>query len=382
KKTIGIMNLKYFSALTIIVLLAGCQKTPESNSISGSITGAEGGSVSLIGYDNGVPDTLSYAAINESGEFSFEFKAGRPDFYTLALDQENTVILILDSTNSKVKVTGEFGTLRENYSVSGSAESERLKDLLVETTGFEKQLDSLMTALRGSATSGQSAERAELGNAYNQTREDYRAYLLRFIDENPSTLANFTALQRLNMKEDLDQFIKVRDALSDRVQGNYFFDNLSDQIAATENQIKLENLLKPGTLAPEIALPNPQGKMVKLSDYRGNYVLIDFWASWCRPCRAENPNVVRMYNKYQGKNFEIFGVSLDKTKEKWVDAIAQDNLAWPHVSDLKFWQSAAAKLYNVNSIPFTVLIDPDGNVIETKLRGKALEDKLDEIFNT
>ncbi|MEO0405514.1 MAG: TlpA disulfide reductase family protein, partial [Bacteroidota bacterium] len=156
---------------------------------------------------------------------------------------------------------------------------------------------------------------------------------------------------------------------------------LSEQIAATENQIKLENLLKPGTAAPEIALPNPEGEMVRLSDYRGNYVLIDFWASWCRPCRAENPNVVRMYNKFQGKNFEIFGVSLDKTKDKWVKAIEQDNLQWPHVSDLKFWQSAAAKLYNVNSIPFTVLIDPDGNVIQTNLRGSALEQKLDEIFN-
>ncbi len=149
-----------------------------------------------------------------------------------------------------------------------------------------------------------------------------------------------------------------------------------------ENQLRFETLLDPGTMAPEIALPNPDGDIMKLSDLRGNYVLIDFWASWCKPCRMENPNVVRMYKKFENENFEIFGVSLDRNKEKWLEAIAKDQLEWPHVSDLKFWQSTAAELYNVKSIPFTVLIDPEGKVIATKLRGAALEQKLDEIFNS
>ncbi|MCH2214411.1 MAG: AhpC/TSA family protein [Flavobacteriales bacterium] len=375
------MKLNFFVVLSITILLGSCQTAPRLNTITGAIEGAEGQTISLIGYNNGVPDTLHFSGFDQNGSFSFEFKAGRPDFYTLSIDKENSIILILDSTDSAVKIDGKFGELKESYSVSGSSESERLKNLLVRTTSYEKQLDSLMTSLRNSATSGKNEKRAELGNTYNKTREEYREYLLNFIEENPAMLANFTALQRLNMKEDLDQFVKVRNALSDKVQGNYFFDNLSEQIAVTENQIRLENLLKPGSEAPEIALPNPNGEIVKLSDYRGNYVLIDFWASWCRPCRMENPNVVRMYNKYEDKNFEILGVSLDKTKDKWVTAIEQDNLLWPHVSDLKFWQSAAAELYNVKSIPFTVLVDPDGKVIATKLRGKALEDKLDEIFN-
>jgi len=376
------MKFKLSTIIFIALLIFSCESVPTVNTISGSISGAEGKTVRFVGYDNGLPDTLQQLELGSDGAFSFEFNGGRPDFYTLALDEENSIILILDSTNSEVKVSGEMGKLKENYTVSGSAESERLKELLVTATNFEKELDSLMTSLRISATNSNSDVRVELGNLYNKTRQDYRNYLLNFIEEDPGTLANFTALQRLNMKEDLDQFTKVRDALKEKVQGNYFFDNLSEQIAVAENQIRLENLLKPGTEAPEIALPNPEGDLVKLSDYRGNYVLIDFWASWCKPCRMENPNVVRMYNKFEGKNFEIFGVSLDKTKDKWVKAIEQDNLQWPHVSDLKFWQSAAAKLYNVNSIPFTVLVDPDGKVIATKLRGKALEQKLDEIFNT
>jgi len=374
------------SKLSLLVLIAAglisCESEPEVNTISGKITNASEPSISLIGYNNGVPDTLKNVALDPTGNFNIEFKAGRPDFYTLALSEDNSLILILDSSNTKVRIDGDAEKLRESYQVSGSQESENLRDLLVKTTAFEQQLDSLMTALRSSATSGENEKRAELGNTYNAIRGEYRDYLIDFVNNDPGKMANFTALQRLNMKEDLKHFKTVRDALSMKLQGNYFFDNLSEQIASMENQLRIENLLKPGTVAPEIALPNPDGDIIKLTDLRGNYVLIDFWASWCKPCRMENPNVVRMYNKFENENFEILGVSLDKNKDKWVNAIAQDKLDWPHVSDLKFWKSAAADLYNVKSIPFTVLIDPEGKVIATKLRGAALEQKLDEIFNT
>lgn len=376
------MRIKLSLFVLIAVGLLSCEGEPKSNTISGKIANAGGQSVYLIGYDNGNPDTLRNATLDSDGAFKFEFEAGRPDFYTLALSEENSLILILDSSNTAVQIEADAERLRETYTISGSQESEHLRDLLVSTNVYENRLDSLMKALQSSATSGEGEKRAELGNSYNKTREEYRDYLIDFVNNDPGKLANFTALQRLNMKEDLKHFKTVRDALSLKIQGNYFFDNLSEQIASMENQVRMENLLAPGTMAPEIALPNPEGEIIQLSDLRGNYVLIDFWASWCKPCRLENPNVVRMYNKYSDENFEILGVSLDRNKEKWVNAIADDNLQWPHVSDLKFWQSAAAELYNVKSIPFTVLVDPDGKVIATKLRGKALEQKLDRIFNT
>jgi thiol-disulfide isomerase/thioredoxin len=118
-----------------------------------------------------------------------------------------------------------------------------------------------------------------------------------------------------------------------------------------------------------------------LSSLKGKVVLIDFWASWCGPCRKENPNVVRIYNKYHNEGFEIFGVSLDRNRDSWLKAIKNDNLSWIHVSDLKYWQSEGARLYGVNSIPFTVLLDKDGKILAKGLRGKSLEDKLEEIFN-
>ena len=136
-----------------------------------------------------------------------------------------------------------------------------------------------------------------------------------------------------------------------------------------------------GSVAPDMEYDNPEGKKMKLSDLRGKVVLIDFWASWCRPCRNENPNVVKLYQKYQAKGFDIYSVSLDRDKTSWINAIKSDNLTWEnHVSDLKYWSSAGAKQYNVSSIPSTFLLDREGRIIAKNLRGAALEQKLQEIL--
>ena len=130
-------------------------------------------------------------------------------------------------------------------------------------------------------------------------------------------------------------------------------------------------------------MPDTEGRTVKLSSFRGKYVLVDFWASWCGPCRRENPNVVQAFNQFKNKNFTILGVSLDRPgqKENWIKAIKEDNLTWTHISDLKFWQSEVVPVYQVGSIPFNVLVDPDGKVVAENLRGNALEQKLQEVLN-
>ena len=154
------------------------------------------------------------------------------------------------------------------------------------------------------------------------------------------------------------------------------------QIEAGYNQFKNGGIpSEVSTLAPEISLPNPEGKTLQLSSLRGKVVLIDFWASWCGPCRRENPNVVAMYTKYKDKGFTIFSVSLDNDKEAWKRAIKADGLSWPyHVSDLKQWDSPLVQLYQFEGIPFTVLLDKKGNIVAKNLRGQALESKIKELL--
>lgn len=196
------------------------------------------------------------------------------------------------------------------------------------------------------------------------------------LEQHAPSLAVINLLQSNTI--DKDQYTSTYVAVANKLKKEWPLYSQTKIFSDFVDKLKVTAIGQP---APEIALPNPDGVVVKLSSMKGKYVLVDFWAKWCGPCRQENPNVVKAFNKYKDKGFTVFGVSLDRNKEDWVKAINDDGLTWTHVSDLKFWQSEAAKTYSITAIPFSLLLDTNGIIIGKNLRGAALDAKLAEIFD-
>ena len=194
-----------------------------------------------------------------------------------------------------------------------------------------------------------------------------------FVDKHVTSIATLAAIEKMDPKADAEYFVKLDKELTELYPNSDYLTNLHLKA------VQMAKLVI-GAQAPQIVMADPNGEVISLSSFRGKTVLVDFWASWCRPCRAENPQVVKLYEKYKDQGFEIYGVSLDREKHLWIQAIKQDGLEWIHVSDLQFWNSSAAKLYNVNSIPQTYLLDEDGKIIAKDFRAAELEKKLKEIF--
>jgi thiol-disulfide isomerase/thioredoxin len=222
---------------------------------------------------------------------------------------------------------------------------------------------------------------------------EINTFTKKYIDENLKSLVSLVALYQqvapsvyvLNPAKDMKYFIKVDSSMFSQYPDYEPVITLHDQVKELSSKMNGEPAAAPesssGTIAPEISLPTPAGDTIKLTSTRGSVVLLDFWASWCAPCRKENPNLVNVYNIYHKKGFQIYQVSLDKTKEAWEKGILDDHLdKWIHVSDVKYWNSIVVPLYKVESIPCNFLLDKDGRIIASNLRGEQLQKKLAEIF--
>ncbi|HVU83242.1 MAG TPA: TlpA disulfide reductase family protein, partial [Puia sp.] len=217
-------------------------------------------------------------------------------------------------------------------------------------------------------------------DAKNRAVQDLNTYLKQFLNTNNNAPVCALALGWASRSLTKSEFESILDNLVKKFPVSPIIQGIKQDYDKQLAQLEKQNSTWVGRQAPELTLPDVNGRDVSLSSFRGKYLLVDFWASWCGPCRAENPNVVAAYKEFKDKNFAILGVSLDKEKGAWQQAIKEDHLTWTHVSDLKYWQSQAVETFHFEGIPFNLLIDPQGKVIGQGLRGDDLENKLKEVL--
>lgn len=342
--------------------------------LNGQLTNAPAGSkVYLAELGDNQFVSRDTATVDDKGAFTFQGTLPQPGLYQVKVNDQNQVLVELDNS-TKLNLRGDAQQLADNYSVQGSEGSAMLQQMSQSMQQSKGTLEALGQRYQRAYSAGQQDSMARIQEAFMTVQGRNMAVVKNLIRKNPSSMVSpFLVANVINPDEDF--------AFADSM-ATVFKQSQPDTRYTKALVAKLEpmRLTAKGSVAPDINLPNPEGKAVPLSSLRGKYVLLDFWASWCGPCRQENPNVVKAYQKYKDKGFTIYSVSLDQTRDKWLKAIQADNLTWTHVSDLQFWQSAAAQTYHIESIPQSFLLDPQGRIIGKNLRGPALEAKLAEVL--
>lgn len=315
------------------------------------------------------------APVKANGSFNFTGPIPGPDYYLLRIGQNNLHVVIRDT--SKIQVFGDGRNLGQFCNFVNSEESRQMHEYVVLTSNWRQKADSALAAIKADQSQEERIN-AYMTDAFSQ----YQTALQSFVGMYPNSAALILPLSGIQIDQDFASYEKLIVPLYQSFPQSAIVQNLYGIYNNKKQQIEAANPFARGKQVPDFTELRTDGKKsIKLSDLRGQVVLLDFWASWCGPCRAENPNVVKNYQKYKDAGFTVMSVSLDSNKDKWLAAIQADQLSWPnHVSDLGGWNSKVAKLYGVQSIPFTVLIDKDGKVIATNLRGAALEQTLQQIF--
>ena len=345
--------------------------------ILGEVKGADGQTVVLKQSRNNQLVDVSTAKV-ESGKFTMTGDSPYPEITLLYVDTKGPLQFFLE--NSNISISVDLDNI-EKSKVTGSKENDLFTEFLSNFEGFaiqQKQLNDSYLALSMSNVATPDAVmslRAQLDNL----NSDRIAYMLSFVQNNPGriTTAFLVTSGGLMQVMDVSQLEQAAKGFDSSTSESQWVKILTDRVAS----LKRTDIGQP---FPDITLKTPDDKPISISDYagKGKYVLLDFWAAWCGPCRVANPHIVELYKRYKDKGFEIIGISLDQSKEAWLKAIKDDNLTWPHMSDLGHWQSAAAKLYSVSGIPHMVLLDKEGKIISKgTMPVSELAKKLAEIFD-
>ena len=378
--------MKHFILAIFSILLVSLNFAQTSVKVSGQFLNAPSDSVYISKFTGKGYINYQGTKADKQGKFTLKTKVPAPDYYVIRVGNLHANIILRDS--SDIKVYGDKKNLKDICNFVGSDESQAMNQFAVRMERWNMKKDSAYKAINAIPTTD-TASRRKLNDYMTREYISYMNDRQQFVASNQNSAALIVALVSLDVNNEFDAWASILNQIvagfgqSPTVKEYVTYaNNLAKQKEEEKRQAESAALFAPGKPAPDFEeLLTDRKTNLKLSDLKGSYVLIDFWASWCGPCRKENPNVVKTYNKYKDDGFTIVSVSLDTDKQKWLGAIQADGLIWPnHVSDLGGWNSKVSRKYNVSSIPFTVLLDKEGNIVQTNLRGPALENKLAEIF--
>jgi thiol-disulfide isomerase/thioredoxin len=372
--------MKFIQQISVIVILAllvsACSnKDSESKkgfTIYGKIKNA--GNLSTLALQELTTSgliLLDTAKVASDGSFTMQGTLPEKTFCIIRFEKGDIALLVDTNANLTLEIDGND---IDNYSVQGSKENEELKQIFTLNSSFFKAGKTVEDRFSSYTPETMTpAIEEQIRFSFDSIQTLHKKAIVDLTGSLSNSFAAYFATNFLLPDAELS-FLKVIDE-------KLYASNTSSKYASQlHNKVESMKKTDTGAMAPEIVLSDPFGKPVSLSSFKGKIVLIDFWASWCAPCRKENPANVLLYNKYKSKGFEIFGVSLDDDREAWIEAINKDKLLWMHGSDLQKWNSSLVGTYGIDAIPYTVLVDQDGKIIAKKLRGKELENKLKELF--
>lgn len=345
---------------------------PKRFEIKGAISGLNNETIYLEEITGTQPLIIDSVKAGKNGSFKFAGNTDNKTMFRINIANSSAIDLLIRNGH-KVKIKGIRNGPYIDYEVKGSPGSEEIRNINRYMLGISSQVAELEEEYNQKQhTANKDSLVNALTNRYRIIAQDQNQYIKAFIARSQDPVLKIYASSYLNVEADFPYIDSLVSTIPKDTGSDYVFNFVKN--------IESVRAVSSGQQAPEINLPTPDGRLAALSSLKGKYVLIDFWASWCAPCRKENPNLVRTYNKFKDQGFMIYGVSLDRNKKAWEEAILKDGLAWIHVSDLKYWDSEAAKLYRIESIPSNLLLDKTGKIIAKNLHGAELDNFLTTIF--
>jgi len=371
------MLRRLLSTLIVAGLVFGCSQESKDFGdyklvkVSGTIQQVQEQSVILYKIGGLRPEAVDTAEVASDGTFTIEVLVTEPEIYVLDIYGLHIVPLVLEDNDLDLVANGADRT--EIVSVSGSDAMEKLTLFNKEYRELEIREFELRQKYSEAFVAKDIALTEKLEKENYEIIEEKQDLIRKHMEIIGPSLAALPLIERIDKDLHFDYLLSISNEMLQKYPEHSEVKSLA-QVLEKMKPVAI------GRQAPQIKLPNTEGEMVSLEDFRGDYLLVDFWAAWCKPCRRENPNIVAAYQKYHDKGFDVLGVSLDRTREQWIKAIVDDGLPWTQVSDLKYFNSKAAADYNVGAIPFSVLLNPEGEIIAKNLRGAKLEAKLSELF--